>query len=179
MNRWAMVAALGLVLAAAGVAWAAASDVMLHPDVTINVDIPKFGLVLPSNNGTWSFTLTSTDNNPAGGFDFTATEASGTYFLKVYSNTDVTVSLDDGVITVGDTDFYPVYTWALASGGGTLLNSSYTAEAPGTPVNLYLSGTAKNGAQINLTGFSVNVTDITTFTPGTASGTLVLTVAAS
>lgn len=148
---------------------------MLAPDVSISVDIPKFGLVLPSAT-TWNFTLTSNDQDPSDGFTFTATEAAGTYYLRVWSNTDVTVSLDNGVITVGSNSFNPVYSWTAGAGATGNVTSPFNA---GSPATLYVSGGAHNGAILNLDSFSVTVTDITQFTPGSASGTLVVTIAAT
>ncbi len=174
MKKWTVLSALVLVVGAA-MPVAAATDRMIAPDVNISVDIPKFGLVLP-NNITWSFTLDSTDQDPTDGFTFTATESAGTYYLRVWSNTDVTVSLDDGVITVGGNDFNPVYSWAAGAGATGTLTSPFNA---GSPATLYVSGGAHNGARLNLSSFSVTVTDITQFTPGTASGTLVVTIAAT
>ena len=165
MKKWTVLTALVWAVGAA-MPVAAAAPVMLAPDVTIRVDIPKFGLVLPSAN-TWNFTLTSGDQDPTDGLTFTATEPAGTYYLRVWSNTDVTVSLDDGVITVGTHSFHPVYAWTAGAGATGTLTSSFTA---GSPASLYVSGGAHNGATLNLSSFSVTVTDITQFTPGSAAG---------
>lgn len=183
MNRWAIVAAFGLVLAAA-MAASAAADVMIHPDVTITVDIPKFGLVLPyaggSFNTSWSFTLSTNDQDPSDGFTFTASVPSGTQ-LRVWSNTDVTVTLGNGdITTTGGTTFHPTYTFTSLE---TLNDDTHVG---GESTTLYVSGAAKNGIQIDLASFSVVVgalpnpgTDITQFTPGNATGQLLITVAAT
>lgn len=161
------------------VAWAAtsaAAGTMVAPDVNITVIIPKFGLVLPNNGGNWTFTLTSNDQTPDDGFTFTASEPAGTYFLRVWSNDDVTVTLSDGTISVGANRFTPVYSWTKGTGATGTLNSPFNA---GSAATLYVSGGPHNGAILNLSGFSVTVTDITQFTPGTASGTLEVTIAAT
>ncbi len=188
---WRLWAALGLLLTwAAGAE--AASDVMLHPDPTITIDVPKFGLVMPFANTTppavdttWSLTLTSSDTNPTDGITFTASEANTTtpaYSLRVYSNTNVEVKLNDGRIDMGGGSSYvsPVYSWTLHTGsGGTLNASTFTAQDPANAaVSLYTSGGARNGAVIDLTGFAVTVSDITTFAPGQYSGTLEVTISA-
>ncbi len=191
---WATVALLMGLTAGAE----AAPDVMLHPDPTITIDVPKFGLVVPFENATpavdttWSLTLTSSDTNPTDGITFTASEAdtsSPDYSLRVYTNTNVEVKLNDGRIEIGDGDgnlepgetwALPVYGWSLRAGsGGTLNASTYTAQDPANPaVSLYTSGTARHGAILDLTGFQVTVTDLTTFPPGSYSGTLVVTIEA-
>lgn len=173
VKKWTVLAALVLVV---GAATSAAAGTMVAPDVNITVIIPKFGLVLPSNGGNWSFTLTSSDQDPNDGFTFTASEAAGTYFLRVWSNDDVTVTLSNGTISVGGNTFNPVYSWATGTGATGALTSPFNA---GSSATLYVSGGPHNGAILNLSGFSVTVMDITQFTPGTASGTLEVTVAAT
>lgn len=166
----ATLATLG-VLALASLA--SASGIHLHPDPTISVTVPPFALVLP-NSPTWSFTLTSSDTTPDDGILFSATEAPGTYYLRVFTNHDVVVKLEDGALSSGNVTFNPTYSWGPASGGGQLLINEYAA--PG-PADLYRS----NGpavATIDLAAFKVNVpsSDIVHFTPGSLSSTLTITI---
>ena len=179
MNRWAILAAVALVLTAA-MAASAAHSVMIDPDVAITVDIPKFGLVLPYPSTNWSFTLTSNDQDPDDGFTFTAQQGSGTYKLRVWSNTNVTVTLQDGDINAGGTRFHPTYTFTSSE---SLNDANHVG---GETTTLYISGAAKNGIAIDLQSFEIVVgaapnagTNITQFTPGNATGQLVITVAAS
>lgn len=189
MNRWAILAALMLLLV--GSVAAEAADVMLHPNVNITVDIPRFGLVVP-NTPTWSFTVTSDDTNPDDGILF---EASGfDYKLRVFSNTAVTVTLNDGRVKVGNSTFYPLYEW----GGGKFWArdpqpSGAREEEYTNSWTLYTSGGPVRNHEIALTGFKVYVgthadpddptspinPDITQFAPVEASGVLVVTVAAA
>lgn len=172
------------------VAAEAAEPVMLHPNVDIRVDIPSFGLVVP-NNETWSFSLTSEDTDPDDGILF---EASGfDYKLRVFSNTAVTVTLNDGRVRVGSAIFYPLYVWGEAK---FLARQPQPPEGPeeayANSWTLYTSPGPVHNHEIPLTGFMINVggkadpddesgpdnPTVDYFTTEGASGTLVVTVAA-
>lgn len=155
MNKWMMAGVLAAALL--GLVARANAASMHGTTVTVTVDVPKFGLVRafsasgPTNS--WSFTLTldETDENLTDGVTFkTSGYNSGDYYLKVWSNTDVTVKLSGGGVP-GATTGQAEYSWekAISADPGKVY-SPYRVP-PGGPWTLYVSGGPSKGVPINLT----------------------------